>query len=287
MPVATLDLSSYESILYKDLLETAKDWHAQVKMTDGEIDSLADLLGRIAPNPQDYDKATPEEKEQKFSVQPAANKAELLARFQILSLYSPVLKEVYEKHKDDQVDEEETPAGQFLNRILLLEAKAVKGVVSSELVDEAHELYELCERSLSSKESLKQPLLRSIRAYQSVWLINVVLGLRYKNDREKRKSSMFRKPQKLTVSDYLLVGEKGLWGLVTHLNIEGVRIEDFGLFQYPALEARLKSDVIDQIFSALLADGENPKAYPDAFDGIEKRYHGFAEHILKRLTTSR
>ena len=38
-----------------------------------------------------------------------------------------------------------------------------------------------------------------------------------------------RKPQKLVVSDYKLLGEKGLWELVKNLRLEDVGVADFDM----------------------------------------------------------
>jgi hypothetical protein len=167
--------------------------------------------------------------------------------------------------------------------VFLLEAIADKGNVTEEIVEAGRKLHFELEKS-QDRSLLSHPKVEHLRSvlklYNDAVAIRLFLKARWRNlIADKRKKPLFRSLPKLVVEDYQYFGENGINELInTHVKIPNIltRPESVGFGYFP-LVIFFVTTLIEELFVALIQEGENPKAYPEVFTGIQKRFCGVDE----------
>jgi len=186
-------------------------------------------------------------------------------------------------------------ANQFIQEVQRVrDAAQMDGEVTDEIFQHAIALFERLEKSNDSA-ILNHPQISlarlTLRFYHDVWKARAYLKKRWEDDRIKRgRNKLFKRQMKLVVADYIVFGTScnSSWDLVTYVRVPSIDASTTTsgfLLGWPHVLVYFDRILVEDIFCALLADGENPRSYTEAFAGLEARYgNRNIEHTLNRLT---
>jgi hypothetical protein len=114
----------------------------------------------------------------------------------------------------------------------------------------------------------------TLQHYYYIKVARDYLQKRWEEDRIRRqKSFLFRRQMKLVVADYQTFARCRLaWELCEYLQVPSITTSQSFLMGWPRLLVYFDRIVLKDIFAALLAENEDPRAHKEAFATLKERY---------------